>query len=114
MARSPPGRKGRCLSRRRYSCAGIGLRVGGSKSGDGQTLSPGVVLGEPGVRLGERGRRDPPAAEARAGRSLFSQQDQEGSATSRYTKLQLMPNSAAASWGPAVRNQTFHDLAPSY
>src|SRR5260370_33957148 len=37
-----------------------------------QTLGTGVVLGEPGFDLGERGRRDPPAAEARRGESLFS------------------------------------------
>ena len=30
-----------------------GLRGGGSSSGDGQTLGPGVVLGEPGFDLGE-------------------------------------------------------------
>jgi hypothetical protein len=35
-----------------------GLRRGGSKSGDSQTLGTGVVLGEPGFDLGERGRRD--------------------------------------------------------
>jgi hypothetical protein len=49
-----------------------GLRGGGSKSGDSQTLGTGVVLGEPGFDLGERGRRDPPAAKARRGESLFS------------------------------------------
>ena len=48
MARSPPWRKGSCLSRRRYSLRWRGLRGGGSKSGDGQTLGTGVVLGEPG------------------------------------------------------------------
>src|SRR5260221_4362180 len=51
-----------------------GLRGGGSKSGDGQTLGTGMVLGEPGFVLGERGTRDPPAAEARRGESLFSQE----------------------------------------
>jgi hypothetical protein len=35
-----------------------GLRGGGGKSGDGQTLGRGVVLGEPGFSLEERGRRD--------------------------------------------------------
>jgi hypothetical protein len=39
---------------------------------DRQRLVAGVVLGEPGCVLGERGRRDPPAAEARRGESLFS------------------------------------------
>ena len=47
-----------------------GLRGGGSKSGDGQALSTGVVLGEPGFVLGERGKRD--RFRARRGESLFS------------------------------------------
>jgi len=43
---------------------------GGSSSGDGQTLGTGVVVGEPGFDLGERGRRD--RFGARRGESLFS------------------------------------------
>jgi hypothetical protein len=49
-----------------------GLRGDGSKSGDGQTLGTGVVLGEPGFVLGERGRRD--RFGARRGESLFSRE----------------------------------------
>jgi hypothetical protein len=44
----------------------------------------GVVLGEPWFDLGERGRRDPPAAEARRGERLFSRE-------SGYTKKQGGP-----------------------
>ena len=47
-----------------------GVRGGGSKSGDCQTLGTGVVLGEHGFDLGERGRRD--RFGPRRGESLFS------------------------------------------
>jgi hypothetical protein len=70
---------------------------GGSKSGDGQTLSTGVVLGEPGFCLGERGRRDPPAAEARR-EKVFSPQLRSDSAE-ELKKL------AALSWNQAVGPQ---------
>jgi len=67
------------LSRRRYSCAGEASAVAGVPLATARHMETGVVLGEPGcaypaesVRGGERGRRDPPAAEARRGESLFS------------------------------------------
>src|ERR1700730_15976383 len=44
-----------------------GFRGGGSISGDGQTLGSRSGLRRTWVRLGERGRRDPPAAAARRG-----------------------------------------------
>jgi hypothetical protein len=66
-----------CLSRRRYSCAGEASAEAEGKFGDGQTLGTGVVLGEPGFDLGERGRRD--RFGSRRGESLFSRE-------SGYTK----------------------------
>ena len=56
--------------------------VAGSNSGDSQTLDSRSGLRRTWVRLGERGRRDPPAAEARRGESLFSRE-------SGYTNLRL-------------------------
>jgi hypothetical protein len=52
-----------------------GLRGAEGKSGDGQTLGTGVVLGEPGFFLGERGRRD--RFGARRGESLFSRRSNQ-------------------------------------
>jgi hypothetical protein len=59
-------------------------QVAEGKSGDSQTLGTEVVLGEPGFDLGERGRRDPPAVEARRGESLFSPKYSVSSAEELY------------------------------